>query len=387
MTERWRRSRRAVLAAGAVSLAGCLSTHTERENDGTPAPVDPQRVLTDLDTPWDVAFDADGVAYLSERGGRISRVENGERTTLFSPDAVTESGEGGSLGLAIHPEGGRLYSYHTAGDENRVMAYDLAAIDPEGTATPILTGIPAARIHNGGRIDFGPGGDLWVLAGDASTPDLAQDPGSPAGSVLRMTPAGEPADANPGFEEPRNYTIGHRNPQGIDWLPDGTPLITEHGPSARDEINRLVGGENYGWPDARDGGGYPGTAYAQPLVNTGPDETWAPSGATWYAGGEVLEWSGRLLVGGLRSRRLLAVGLFGPGEELPQEGTRYDADWLDDAYTAVATRTLTGELGRIRHVQRGPGGALYAITSNRDGRATGRFPREGDDVLVRLAPS
>jgi glucose/arabinose dehydrogenase len=93
---------------------------------------------------------------------------------------------------------------------------------------------------------------------------------------------------------------------------------------------------------------------------------------------------GRLLVGGLRSRQLVVVDLYGPDDDPPEEGSRYVEDWMDGAYTAVARRTLQDGLGRIRHVGRAPDGALYAITSNRDGRARGGFPRDEDDVLVRL---
>lgn len=102
------------------------------------------------------------------------------------------------------------------------------------------------------------------------------------------------------------------------------------------------------------------------------------------AGDDASESNGRLLVGGLRSQQLIVVELFEESEELPEEGTRYDDDWLDEAYTAVARRTLQDEIGRIRHVERAPDGTPYAITSNRDGRAGGRFPRDEDDVLVRL---
>lgn len=357
-----------------AGLAGCLSGDSETETDDTAIEV--ETVLTNLDTPWGLAFGEEEI-YLSERPGRISLIVEDERETLFEPEA-TEDGEGGMLGIALGPDEEFLYAYYTREDENRVVRYDLETGEDE----PIIEGIPAAGIHNGGRVAFGPEDDLWVLTGDADDEDLAQDPESLAGSVLRLTPDGEPA-AETNLPDPRVYTYGHRNPQGISWLPDDTPVIAEHGPSARDEVSQLETGANYGWPEARDGDEYPETDFARPLVNTGPDVTWAPAGMTYYTGEEIPEWQGRLLIGGLRSQQLITLSLTEPGEELP-EGTVYDEEWLDNAYTATTTAALDGEIGRIRQITQAPDG-LYAITSNRDGRAHGEFPRDEDDVLVRLS--
>lgn len=364
----------AVLGTGAASLAGCLSGDDETEAD--PTSIEIEEVLTNLDTPWGIAFGEEGI-YLSERPGRISLVVEDERETLFEPE-VTEEGEGGMLGIALDPDEEFLYAYYTRDGENRVVRYDLDTGEDE----PIIEEIPAAGIHNGGQIAFGPEGDLWVLTGDADESALAQDPESLAGSVLRLTPDGEPAGETD-LLDPRVYTYGHRNPQGIAWLENETPVIAEHGPSARDEVSVLEAGANYGWPDARDGEEYPETEFARPVVNTGPDVTWAPAGMTYYTGEEIPEWQGRLLIGGLRSQQLITVSLTGSDEE-PPEGTVYNDEWLDDTYTATTTAALNGEIGRIREIEQGPDG-LYVITSNRDGRAHGEFPRDEDDVLVRLS--
>lgn len=384
--------RRAVAALGTAAFAGCLGLEPDEDRpEGVDLGLAVDPLLTGLDTPWDLTFSGEDEAFVSERPGRISRVDlgNGERETVLESDA-TERGEGGLLGLALGPGDldDRLYAYYTTQGDNRVVRYDLdGSTEPE--AETIVEGIPSARIHNGGRIAFGPEADLWILAGDANDTDLAQNPDSMAGSVLRVTPDGEPSDANPGFDEPRCYTIGHRNPQGIDWLSDDTPVIAEYGPTARDEISRLTAGGNYGWPAARDGDEYSDSDYDRPLVNTGTEETWAPSGISIYENGNGdgdanSESSGRLLVGGLRSQQVIVIDLFEGDEELPEEGTRYEDRWMDDGYTAVSRRTLQDELGRIRHVGQAPDGDLYAITSNRDGRAGGQFPRDEDDVLVRL---
>ena len=356
-----------------------------------------------------------GDLFLTERTGRILRLDAGDVRPVARPrDAIdaaaidpgdderpwwVEGGEGGTLGVAVHPDypdPSSLYVYYTAetddGTVNRVARYDPGADEPERTREVVIDGIPADRIHNGGRIAFGPEGALWVLTGDAGEAHLAGGPTSLAGKVLRVTPGGEPASENPGDGDPRIYTVGHRNPQGIAWLPDGTPIATEHGPEARDEVNLLEPGADYGWPRARGGPDYESYAdeYAPPVVNTGPDETWAPSGAVFYTGDAVSELRDRLLIGGLRSQQMIAVTLTPPDADPPPldgDAARYGADWLDDAYQATAYRLLDDDLGRIRHVAQGPDGEAYAITSNRDGRARDPFPTDRDDVLVRLRPA
>ena len=439
------RSRRQVLAVlGALSVAGCTAYFTD-DTESTPAttptpdpngtPADPafdpdwepasgspleadvtvEVLVENLEIPWDIAFDPDGGLFLTERTGRVSRFDETELETIREPeDAIdagavepgdeerpwwVEGGEGGTLGVAVHPsypDPSYVYVYYTATSggsiRNRVVRYDVSDTDPNGTSEVVVDDIPADTIHNGGRIDFGPEGYLWILTGDAGEESLSQDPDSLAGKILRTTPSGEPAPDNPELDDadPRIFTTGHRNPQGISWLPDGTPIVTEHGPSARDEIILLRPGANNGWPEARDEEDYVGSGYGSPLVNTGPGDTWAPSGCTVYTGDVIPEWHNRLLVGGLVSQQLVVVTLTRPDGELPPldgDSTRYDADWLDDEYVATAHRVLEDELGRIRHVAQSPSGELYAITSNRDGRAERGFPTDSDDVLVRLTVS
>lgn len=153
----------------------------------------------------------------------------------------------------------------------------------------------------------------------------------------------------------------------------------------------IEAGEDHGWPAVEDGESYPGTDYARPVANTGSDETWAPSGCVFASGEADSPFSNRLFVGTLAGH-VNSVTLFERGEGGERidadGGERYDADWLHDGLDAVSHRLLPDELGRVRHVEQGPDGALYAITSNRDGRSDDEaFPRERDDVLVRLKPA
>jgi glucose/arabinose dehydrogenase len=365
-------------------------------------------VVENLEIPWDLSFTRNGEVFISERTGRILRYRDGDVVGSTRPaDAIDagsvapgsderswflKGGEGGTMGVAAHPQYPDppvVYVYYTVetndGRRNRLASVDVAADTPGATAETLLE-TPANNYHNGGRITFGPANYLWVTTGDAGEKPLAANPGSLAGKVLRVTPTGDPAPDNPGFEAPEVFTVGHRNPQGISWPPDATPLIDEHGPGP-DEVNQLVAGDHYGWPAARKPDGYTDTDYHRPLASSMVERTvWAPSGSCFYTG-SVEPLATRLLVGCLGSQRLKVFTVTPPEGELPplgETGTRYDADWLDDGYTATSHDALVNQLGRIRHVEQGPDGALYAVTSNRDGRASGEFPRERDDVLARI---
>jgi glucose/arabinose dehydrogenase len=212
--------------------------------------------------------------------------------------------------------------------------------------------IQAGTLHDSGRIAFGPDGDLYVATGEAGQPELAQDPDSLNGKYLRLTPE----QYHGGPSAPEIVSLGHRNPQGFDWEPDNDRLIsTEHGPSGGDgpqgfdEINAIEAGNNYGWPevfgDDHDGFTAPLKVY---------EEAIAPSGATFYDGDYYFAT--------LRGEALRRV--------------RFDGDRI------VSDETLLeGEYGRLRTVVEGPDGALYVLTSNRDGRGD---PADSDDRILRI---
>ncbi len=387
------------------------------ETPPTEATFETETLVDDLEIPWDVAFATADEFFISERVGRIGHYSGGELEAVIEPDSVIdhasslESGhdwwgggsEGGLLGTALHPNYPDIpvlyaaYTYGAGGEtyRNRVVYFDLENGYEE---TVVVDGIPGHRlIHNGARLAFGPRNYLWLTTGDADLTEQSADPNSLAGTVLRLEPDGTAPGDGPTLGDPRVHTYGHRNPQGIAWLPDGTPVATEHGPASRDEINVLEAGTNYGWPSVR---GVPDDAehdtyaeesgVASPLVHTGTEETWAPSGCVFYTGEAVPALRNRLLVGCLASQRLTAVSIY--RSTAPDiGGSRYDADWFGSSYEAVSHSLLEDDLGRIRHVTQGPEGELYALTSNRDGRSDqpteDAFPQASDDRLVRIVQS
>lgn len=208
----------------------------------------------------------------------------------------------------------------------------------------IVEGIPSARFHNGGGIGFGPDGMLYIGAGDAQEPRLAQDLNSPAGKILRVNRDGAPPPDNPFGNAVWAY--GLRNPQGLAWN-SGELYVTNHGPGRRDSIVRIVRGGNYGWPRTCDQRGD-----FLPAVRCYTEFTLAPAGAA-FSGND-------LYVTGLRGEQVRRLRIRA-GEVAEEE------------------EFLSG-MGRMRAVAV-HNGWLYAGTSNRDGR--GR-PEAGDDRIVRI---
>jgi glucose/arabinose dehydrogenase len=337
------------------------ATETERARGPVRSEGGPrvETVATGLEAPWEIAFLPDGRALITERPGRVRLLER-NLTLRRQPVAQVEVaaiGEGGLLGIAVDPEFERnrfAYLYRTTGSGNEVARYRLEGGSLVEDAV-VVDGIEAAAIHDGGRIHFGPDGNLYFTSGEAGQADLAQEPGSLNGKVLRL----RPDQFRGGGGRPQVYTLGHRNPQGLDWDPIGGRLVaSEHGPDGDDEVNVLRQGANYGWPLVR---GEAHGDFTAPVV-VYPDSI-APSGASFVAL-PGSEWSGDFLIGALVGEQVRRVGF---------DGGRVTRD----------EALFEGDFGRLRTVVEGPDGALYLLTSNRDGRGT---PREGDDRLIRVVP-
>lgn len=336
-----------------------------------------ETVVDGLEVPWGIAFLPNGDFLVTERPGRLRRVQEGR--LVEAPVAeipVAAGGEGGLLGIALHPEFSQnrlFFLYYTANKGgrtvNRVERYQLS--EDYTRASPekiILDDIPAARVHDGGRLRLGPDGMLYISTGDARDPALSQERGSLAGKLLRLTPEGEVPPDNPWPQNPA-WLMGLRNLQAFDWMGEGHIAVADHGPSGdlgrtgHDEVSVARRGDNLGWPtlfgcQTREGMQAPILSWREAVP---------PGGAAFYTGMEIPAWQGSLLIGTLGSRHLHRVVF---AKEEPGRLLRHEVYFQGDPPEG---------LGRLREVIMGPDGHLYVTTSNCDGR--GACPAEKDKIL------
>jgi glucose/arabinose dehydrogenase len=229
------------LAAVALAVAS-VSCHTPA--GGAPAV---RTVVDGLEFPTAIAFDSAGNMYVNERPGRIRVVRGGElapRPLAEIPTTVT--GETGLLGLALSPDEDYLYAFVTdpSGETNEVVRLPVRG----GRIETIVSGLPADVYHNGGGVAFDGDGMLLVSNGEQHSSARAQDPDVLGGKVYRFTSEGAVAPDGP-FGDSAALAIGLRNPFGLAVDPvSGNAFVTENGPSAHDEVDRIVPGGNYGWP-------------------------------------------------------------------------------------------------------------------------------------------
>lgn len=327
--------------------APATDTGTPGTGPGTavalPAPEVQERLDLQLDTPWSAVFLPDGTAVISERDTALIKVvRDGRATALGKVPGVVPGGEGGLLGLALSPDFGTdhyLYAYVTAQDDNRVVRLTLNGTGDGplalGRPETVFSGIPKAETHNGGRIRFGPDGLLYVGTGDAQRREQPQDPNALGGKILRLTPDGRPAPGNPFGNAV--YSLGHRNVQGLAWDGSGRLWASEFGPDVDDELNLILPGANYGWPEVT---GAPHRAGFQDAKLVWP--------STQDASPTGLEITGRTAyLGALHGERLWVV---------PLNGT--------EAGRPVAY--FTGKYGRIRDVILAPNRRLWLLTNGQN---------------------
>lgn len=336
-----------------------------------------QSVATNLTVPWSMVFTSQTRAIVSERPGRIRVLENDDLspTPLYTFSTVSSKSEEGLMGLAIDPNYETTkYIYACYASMNgTTMSDSIVRLTDEGTRltneTVILSGIPAAVNHAGCRLRFGPDEKLYITTGEATQKNIAQDRNSLGGKILRINADGSIPPDNP-FPNSPIFSLGHRNPQGIDWHPITNQLwSTEHGPSGNDgpgggdEVNRIEAGKNYGWPIVSHQKNAPD--FISPSLVFTPAV--APASGMFYRGSLYPQWKNNFLFGMLRGTGIMRVQFDDQGQQI------------------VANSKIAGiDVGRVREIVESPDGSLYFTTSNQDGRGRARAQ---DDQIFKIIVS
>jgi len=326
-------------------------------------------VVENLERPWSLAFLPDDRGILvTERTGDLLLIRDGRKTIVSGTPEVAVIGQGGLLDVALSPsfttDSFVYLSFSEAGRGGAGTAiFRGRLVDTPGSPTRLTNPEVIYRAlpksgggrHFGSRLAFDEAGYLYVTLGDRGSMNRAQDTGDPYGSVLRLNPDGSVPSDNPGFDAPEIWSYGHRNAQGLAKHPvTGDIWLHEHGPKGGDEVNIVRKGANYGWPRVTYGIDYNGSVISNMTSAPGIEEPvvyWvpsiAPSGMAFY--------EGDLFVGALAGQQLRRLELRG-NRVVHQEVL------------------LSGIVGRIRDVRRGPDGRLYLLTDGPSG------------VLYRISP-
>jgi glucose/arabinose dehydrogenase len=317
------------------------------------------RTLTQgLQFPWELVFGSDGKLWMTERGGRISRVDtaSGAITPLLTITEVVANNEGGLLGMVLHPDFTNTphvfvaYNYNNAGNyREKIVRYTFSGSTLINPVT-ILDNIAAASIHNGCRLVISTDNKLIFSTGDAANTALPQDSTKLNGKILRLNLDGSIPTDNP-FPNNAVWSRGHRNAQGL-VLANGKLFSSEHGPSNDDEVNLIEKGRNYGWPDVQ---GYCNTPAEQSFCTSRnvaePLMAWTPTlavcGMDYYNNNAIPQWKNSLLLTTLKASRLVQL-------------------YLNSSQTAIdsAKEFYTNTYGRLRDVCVSPDGKVYICTSN-----------------------
>lgn len=323
-------------------------------------------VVDGLETPWALAFLPDGGLLITEKSGRLRRVDNGrlrEQPVAGLPE-VAVVGQGGLLDVAIDPdfENNRLVylSYAAAGEgghgtevaRGRLSDNRLEDVEVIFRALPKFSG----GRHFGSRLLFDGDGHLFISLGDRGNQDEAQKLDSHPGSLIRIYPDGRVPDDNPFVDRdnarPEIYTYGNRNMQGMALQPaTGLVWTQEHGPQGGDEVNIVEAGTNYGWPVITYGVNYvTGTKIGEGTHKQGmaqPVHYWDPSIATsgmaFYDGDKLPGWRGSLFNGSLKFGHIARLELDDNNKVINEE------------------QLLENRLQRVRDIRQGPDGYLYVL--------------------------
>jgi glucose/arabinose dehydrogenase len=362
-----------LLLAGACGASGPGTSQTSRDQSGRANTATAERPFTEsevatFDSPWAMDFlpgsgiPLTNMALVTEKGGKLWLVDvaTGKRQQVGGVPNVQVGGQGGLGDVVAHPGfagNQRVYlSYVEAGPggtSGAVVGYGRLVM---GQGLPRLEGFKviwrqqpkvSGGNHFSHRIAFARDGTMFVSSGERFKFQPAQDRNVDLGKIIHMTDEGQRIGG-------RFYTMGHRNVLGLSFAPDGRLWETEMGPQGGDELNLIVEGRNYGWPEASYGSHYGGEDIPDDHAGRGfeePKAWWNPSispgGLLIYTGDEFPQWKGDALIPALSGQALIHVDV---------EGDK-------------ASKADQWDMGaRIRAVDQGPGGSVYLLEDGPGGR-------------------
>lgn len=344
-------------------------------------------VKDSLNVPWELSWGPDGWIWFTEQKGTVNRLhpETGERQILLQIKELVYQKSRGLFSLVLHPDFENhpfvylCYTYYKpdTATNSKVVRYTYSEDTLKDPFT-LLENIPGETYHNGSRLIITPDRKLLITTGDAGKMPNSQNVQSLSGKTLRINLDGSIPDDNP-FPGNPVWSWGHRNPQGLVYAGNGNIYLSDHGADNDDEVNLLLKGRNYGWPDVMGYCDLPSeqkycadSNIVEPLMAWSP--TIAPAGIDFYQHKAIPEWQNALLLGSLKGQTFLVLHLNEKGDKV------------------VEVEPLFKEVfGRIRDLCISPEGDVYISTSNRDwhppsfaGLYKG-FPAEQDDRIIKLS--
>lgn len=344
-----------------VFLSFCNKKKTNSANSEIESKESIRVVKQNMNHVWEMIWGPDNFLWATERSGRISKINPQNGNTVFSAtiNEVESMGEGGLLGLALHPDflsNGFIYVvYNYSGPSGyREKAVRFTVTSNQLTQPLVITdNIAASGIHNGSRIRLvndGGGLKLYMTTGDAANPSSSQDINSKNGKILRFNPDGSIPTDNPFTGNPV-WSYGHRNPQGLIFV-NNKCYASEHGPNIEDEVNIIEKGRNYGWPNVNGPCDGEESAFCtshnikEPIWSSG-SSTIAVCGIEYYNHDRISRWKNSILMTTLKDQSLRQLKLSADGNTVMSTAVFFKNDF-----------------GRIRDICVSPEGRVYLCTSN-----------------------
>ena len=343
-----------------LAFAACKKSKTNTVTPTVPAgpvTIKDSVIVQGLNFPWEILWGPDNFIWMTERGGKISRVNpaNGTVSLLHTVTEVVPTGEGGMLGMVLHPDFSTIphvfvaYNYNAGGYKEKIVRYTYNGTSLTSPVT-IIENIAASSIHNGCRLVITPDLKLFITTGDASNQALPQNISSTSGKVLRLNLDGSIPSDNP-VSGNAYWSLGHRNPQGLVFA-NNILYSSEHGPNTDDEINIIEKGRNYGWPNVP---GFCDAGTEQTFCTANnvrePLKAWTPTiavcGLDYYNNDQIPQWKNSLLMVALKDARMYQLQL----------------DATNRSITAT-NEFFVSKYGRMRDLCISPGGKVYICTSN-----------------------